>query len=196
MSFFLYHDEEDINQKLNIDDLFEKQQQHDLKQLSIYNKLLNRIHKRIKHISRAMKRETHIFYNVPEYIFGESVYDNKDCTGYLVANLEKNGFQVRYIHPNTLFISWKHWVPSYVRNEIKKKTGVVMDEKGNIISQKDNVEQDMNSGLFANQGDIEEDDSKESSKKEFNDISEYKPTGKLVYNPEILEKIERRVSFK
>ena len=40
MSFFLYHDEEDINQKLNIDDLFEKQQQHDLKQLSIYNKLL------------------------------------------------------------------------------------------------------------------------------------------------------------
>ena len=71
-----------------------------------------------------------------------------------------------------------------------------MDEKGNIISQKDNVEQDMNSGLFANQGDIEEDDSKESPKKEFNDISEYKPTGKLVYNPEILEKIERRVSFK
>ena len=43
MSFFIYHDEEDINQKMNIDDLFEKQQQHDLKQLSIYNKLLNRI---------------------------------------------------------------------------------------------------------------------------------------------------------
>ena len=104
MSFFIYHDEEDMNQKMNIDDLFEKQQQYDLKQLSIYNKLLNRVHKRIKHVSRAMKRETHIFYNVPEYIFGESVYDNKDCTGYLVANLEKNGFQVRYIHPNTLLL--------------------------------------------------------------------------------------------
>lgn len=71
-----------------------------------------------------------------------------------------------------------------------------MDEKGNIISKKDNIEHDMNSGLFANQGDIEEDDSKEPPKKDFNDISEYKPTGKLVYNPEILEKIERRVSFK
>ena len=192
MSFFLYHNEKDMNQKIDIDDLFEKHQQRDLKQLSIYNKLLNRIHKRIKHVSRAMKRETHIFYNVPEYIFGESVYNNKDCTGYLVANLEKNGFNVRYIHPNTLLISWKHWVPSYVRNEIKKKTGVAMDEKGNIISQKEPIERDMNEDLFINRNEIE---TKEEKKKDFSDISDYKPSGKLVYNPEMLEKIERRVSF-
>lgn len=192
MSFFLYHNEKDMTQKVDIDDLFEKHQQRDLKQLSIYNKLLNRIHKRIKHVSRAMKRETHIFYNVPEYIFGESVYNNRDCTGYLVANLEKNGFNVRYIHPNTLLISWKHWVPSYVRNEIKKKTGVAMDEKGNIISQKEPIERDMNEDLFINLNEIE---TKEEKKKEFSDISDYKPSGKLVYNPEILEKIERRVSF-
>lgn len=192
MSFFLYHNEKDMNQKIDIDDLFEKHQQRDLKQLSIYNKLLNRIHKRIKHVSRAMKRETHIFYNVPEYIFGESVYNNRDCTGYLVANLEKNGFNVRYIHPNTLLISWKHWVPSYVRNEIKKKTGVAMDEKGNIISQKEPIERDMNEDLFINLNEIE---TKEEKKKEFSDISDYKPSGKLVYNPEMLQKIERRVSF-
>jgi len=192
MSFFLYHNEKDMNQKIDIDDLFEKHQQRDLKQLSIYNKLLNRIHKRIKHVSRAMKKETHIFYNVPEYIFGESVYNNRDCTGYLVANLEKNGFNVRYIHPNTLLISWKHWVPSYVRNEIKKKTGVAMDEKGNIISQKEPIERDMNEDLFINRNEIE---TKEEKKKDFSDISDYKPSGKLVYNPEMLEKIERRVSF-
>lgn len=197
MSFFLYHDEEEGQQKLNIDDLFEKQQQHDLKQLSIYNKLLNRIHKRIKHVSRSIKKETHMFYNVPEYIFGESIYNNKDCTGYLVANLEKNGFHVRYIHPNTLFISWKHWIPSYVRSEIKKKTGVVLDEKGNVISKSEKVDsltEDLNNGLFNTQNQDEEEEPKE--KKSYNDISDYKPTGKLVYNPEILEKIEQRVSFR
>jgi hypothetical protein len=197
MSFFLYHDEEEGQQKLNIDDLFEKQQQHDLKQLSIYNKLLNRIHKRIKHVSRSIKKETHMFYNVPEYIFGESIYNNKDCTGYLVANLEKNGFHVRYIHPNTLFISWKHWIPSYVRTEIKKKTGVVLDEKGNVISKSEKVDsltEDLNNGLFNTQNQDEEEEPKE--KKSYNDISDYKPTGKLVYNPEILEKIEQRVSFR
>ena len=195
MSFFIYHDEEDINQKMNIDDLFEKQQQHDLKQLSIYNKLLNRIHKRIKHVSRAMKRETHIFYNVPEFIFGEQCYDNKDCTGYLVAKLGENGFLVRYIHPNTLFISWKQWIPAYVRDEIRKKTGVVLDEKGNVVKKKSEQEEvvdedDINAGLFNQQQ-----GQQEKAKKEYNDISEYKPTGKLVYNPEILAKIEKKVSY-
>jgi hypothetical protein len=138
-----------------------------------------------------------MFYNVPEYIFGESIYNNKDCTGYLVANLEKNGFHVRYIHPNTLFISWKHWIPSYVRSEIKKKTGVVLDEKGNVISKSEKVDsltEDLNNGLFNTQNQDEEEEPKE--KKSYNDISDYKPTGKLVYNPEILEKIEQRVSFR
>ena len=32
----------------------------------------------------------------------------------------------------------------------------------------------------------------EKPKKRYNDISEYKPTGRLVYNPEILQKIEKK----
>ena len=36
--------------------------------------------------------------------------------------LKENGFNIRYTHPNLLFISWKHWIPQYVRTEIKKKT--------------------------------------------------------------------------
>ena len=67
-----------------------------------------------------------------------------------------------------------------------------MDEKGNIISQKEPIERDMNEDLFINRNEIE---TKEEKKKDFSDISDYKPSGKLVYNPEMLEKIERRVSF-
>ena len=91
MSHFLFQDENEADNHMDIDELFEKRQQHDLKQLSIYNKILNRIHTRIKRISRA-KSDTHLFYNVPEFIFGEQCYDNKDCTGYLVAKLDENGF--------------------------------------------------------------------------------------------------------
>ncbi len=194
MSHFLFQDENEADNHMDIDELFEKRQQHDLKQLSIYNKILNRIHTRIKRISRA-KTDTHLFYNVPEFIFGEQCYDNKDCTGYLVAKLDENGFHVRYIHPNTLFISWKQWIPSYVRNEIKKKTGVVLDEKGNVIKKKGEQEElvdedDINAGLFNHQQGPQE-----KPKKEYNDISEYKPTGKLVYNPEILAKIEKKISY-
>jgi hypothetical protein len=49
--------------------------------------------------------------------------------------LQTNGFQVRYFHPNTIFISWNHWVPSYVRNEIKKKTGIVVNEYGEKVEE-------------------------------------------------------------
>jgi len=52
----------------------------------------------------------------------------------------------------------------------------------------------LNNGLFNTQNQDEEEEPKE--KKSYNDISDYKPTGKLVYNPEILEKIEQRVSFR
>lgn len=195
MSYFLYNEDKEEPDTLDIDELYEKQHKRDMKQLSIYNKLLNRIHKRIKHNSRVKKNETFIFYNVPEYIFGEPVYDNKDCTGYLVAKLEENGFHVRYLHPNTLFISWNNWVPSYVRDEIRRKTGINLDNNGNIIeknNKKDDVvdEDDINAGLFNDSNNV-----LEKPKKQYNDISEYKPTGRLVYNPEILQKIEKKVSF-
>ena len=84
-----------------------------------------------------------------------------------------------------------------MRTEIKKKTGVVLDEKGTVISKSEKVDsltEDLNNGLFNTQNQHEEEEPKE--KKSYNDISDYKPTGKLVYNPEILEKIEQRVSFR
>jgi hypothetical protein len=195
MSIFIKTDEDDVVQKMNIDNLFAKKQRRDMKQLSIYNKLLNRVHKRINTVARSRSNDTHIWFNVPEYIFGEPVYDNADCTGYLVAQLETNGFYVRYMHPNTLFVSWKNWVPSYVRNEIKKKTGIVIDEKGNIVKKSsensDDEDEDVNSIMLKDKS-----NSNAKPQKQYSDANNYKPTGKLVYNPEMFETIEKKVSFK
>ena len=60
MSNILFNEDDDKVQNINIDELFEKNQQKDLKQLSIFNKILNRIHKRIQHTGRA-KKEKYIF---------------------------------------------------------------------------------------------------------------------------------------
>ena len=198
MSVFIHTDEDDNVQKINIDDLFAKKQRRDLKQLSIYNKLLNRVHKRITATTRGRGTDTHIWFNVPEYIFGEPVYDNADCTGYLVAKLEANGFFVKYMHPNTLFISWGNLIPSYVRNEVKKKTGVVLDEKGNVIKNNDDEdeyedESDYNSIMLNG---TKQDGNPTPQPKQYTDTKDYKPTGKLVYNPEMFEKLEKKVSFK
>lgn len=193
MSNILFSDENDRVQNVNIDELFEKNQQKDLKQLSIFNKILNRIHKRIQHTGK-MKGEKFIFYQVPEYLFGEPQYKQGDCIGFLVVKLEENGFEVKYMHPNTLFITWKNHVPSYVRNEIKKKTGVVVDEKGNILNQEEldeKNEQDPTSKLL---NDRNQPVDNNKNKKEYTPIDEYTPSGNFVYKDDMLKKIEKRMN--
>jgi hypothetical protein len=190
MSIFIFADEEDNEKKINIDELYEKRQSRELKQVSIFNKILNRIHKRIQFTGKNKTTDKHIWFNVPEYIFGEPIYNKGDCIGYLYTKLQDNGFHIRYMHPNTLFVSWAHWIPSYVRQEIKKKTGMVIDQNGNIIStSEDQDSNDPNSNMLNN--------TKQTGKpqKEYTPVSDYKPSGKLVYDNEMFSKLEKKVTF-
>ena len=193
MSCLLYVNEEEAQQKINIDDLYENKHRRDLKQISIFNKILNRIHNRIKITGRNKRNDRHIWFTVPEYIFGEPTYDQGDCLGYLVSKLETNGFYIKYMHPNTLFVCWENWVPSYTRNEIKKIMGVILDEKGNVIDQQDQDDEDDPNSKMLNTGGTKPTTQKDQ--KQYTPIDKYKPTGNLVYNPEMFEKIEKKVSF-
>ena len=184
MSCFLGVNEEETCGKVNIDTLFENKKKRDLKQLSIFNKILNRIHTRIKLTGRNKQTERHIWFTVPTYIFGEAIYDQGDCIAYLVNNLQDNGFLVKYIHPNTVFVSWNNWVPQYVRSEFKKKTGKLINEKGEIIEPVKEEESSTNTGSTL----------KKDGKK-YTPIDKYKPTGKFVYNPDLLEKIDKKIQF-
>ena len=48
-NLFYKNDLDDVNElKINLDDLYEQKRVSDLAKLNIYNKLLNRIHTRIK----------------------------------------------------------------------------------------------------------------------------------------------------
>ena len=191
MSVFLFTEDEENLQKVNIDELYESNQRRDVKQLSIFNKILNRIHKRITYTGRNKRNDKHIWFTVPEYIFGEPVYDKGECISYLVVKLEENGFHIRYMHPNTLFISWQNWIPSYVRNEIKKKTGNVVDEHGNILQKKEvNEEEDMNSKMFNDKNG----NPTTKDQKQYTPIHQYRPSGNLVYKPELFEKIDKKIS--
>jgi hypothetical protein len=179
-SMFLFDHEEAGNSKINIDELYERRQKRDMKQLDIFNKILNRIHKRIQHTAKnKLCSDNFVWFNVPEYIVGEPVYDKGECTGYLVSQLEHNGFFVKYVYPNTLFVSWHNWVPSYVRNEIKKKMGVAIDEKGNV------VEREGGEPKITQQKD----------QKQYTPIKNYKPSGSLVYGNDLLAKVEKKISF-
>lgn len=195
MSCVLYVEDDDAVRKVNIDELYEKDQRRDLKQLSIFNKILNRVHRRITVTSRTKRNEKFIWFTIPEFIFGEPVYDKTDCIAYVVTKLEENGFFIRFIYPNTLFITWENWVPSYTRNEIKKKTGIVLDEKGNIVDKIDPKEQPDNPNSRILNERNGNGGASQKEQKQYTPIQTYKPTGNLVYNQDFFDKIEKKVSF-
>jgi len=194
-SIFTLDNIADFSEKLNIDELYEKKRQYDLNKLALFNKMLNRIHVRIKTTSRQKIDDNFCWYVVPELIIGVPKYDQGSCIAYLMDKLTTNGFNVKYIHPNTLFISWMHFVPSYVRNELKKKTGIVINEYGKTISEtndSDSSAASLQDTTNPNDFLINKKDTStgkvSANKKNYTPIDSYKPSGNLVYGDDLLSK--------
>jgi hypothetical protein len=182
----------DFSEKINIDELYEKKRQQDVSKLELFKKILNRIHVRIKTTARQNIEEKFCWFVVPEVIIGIPKYDQAACIAYIMDTLQTNGFQVRYFHPNTIFISWNHWVPSYVRTEIKKKTGIIINEYGEKIKdENDKEEEDI---TLEEQGNQNIQQIKNSKK--YTPINSYKPSGKFVYSEDLLNKIENKIENK
>jgi len=186
----------DFSEKINIDELYEKKRLNDVNKLELFKKILNRIHIRIKTTAKQNSSDRSCWFVVPEIIIGVPKYDQGACIAYVMDTLQNNGFIIKYFHPNTLFISWNHWVPSYVRNEIKKKTGIVINEYGEKISN-ENGSNDLDDELTNNtNSNTNSNASMEQIKnsKKYTPINSYKPSGKLVYSEDLLNKIENKMS--
>ncbi len=182
VSFFGTSESSDVR-KMNIDELYEKNHERNKKQIACYNKILNRIHGRIRIANQTAKR---LWFQVPHIIFGEALYELSQCIPYVVVKLEGDGFIVRFTPPNILEISWDHWIPTYMRNEIFKKTGVRVDCTGKVISDPEAEEEELQKAQ-------EEANTKEKKKPNYVSTGEYKPTGNFVYNPEIFERLEKKL---
>ena len=208
-------EDEDVEnvRKINLDELYDTKKEKDLQKLQVFNRILNRIHTKIKMTSRQKINSNFCWYVVPEVMLGVVNYDRVMCISYIIAKLEENDFQVRYTHPNLIFISWGHYIPTYVRTEFKKKTGISIDEHGNKKEEGNENSEEGGGGirLITNSGGGENANidhtllnrnktSAASSanpnlvKKEYKPINSYKPTGNLVYSNDFLKKIEDRMN--
>ena len=183
--------DEPFNEKLNLDELYERSRETSQTKIKTYQKILARIHSRIKAISRQRNNNKFCMFVIPEFILGIPRYDIAECTNYVIEKLTENGFQVKYTYPNLLFISWQHYIPKYQRNEIKKKTGVAIDGFGNVVRRKNkNNRDDSNpNSLLLMDKNIKTKDAKKKDSN-FKSTSSYKPTGNLIYNTNLLEKID------
>ena len=198
-NIFTLDNVENFSEKINIDELYEKKRQQDLNKLALFNKLLNRVHIKIKTTSRQKVDEQICWFLVPEIILGVPKYDQGACIAYLMDKLKTSGFNVRYNHPNLLFISWIHWIPQYVRTEIKKKTGIKINEYGQKVEDDEFENSEGNKMLTNDPSDpndylLKQNDPQKGKqqKKEYTPIKTYKPSGNLVYDDDILNKIENK----
>ena len=183
--------DEPFNEKLNLDELYERTRETSQTKIKTYQKILARIHTRIKAISRQRNNNKFCMFVIPEFILGIPRYDIAECINYVIEKLTDNGFQIKYTYPNLLFISWQHYIPKYQRSEIKKKTGVAIDGFGNVVSKKNKNNRDdsnPNSLLLMDKNVKTKDGKKKPSN--FKSTSSYKPTGNLIYNTNLLEKID------
>ena len=199
----------EIVEKLNLDDLYDQKKQEDLAKLYTFNRILTRVHEKIKIAARQKNSQQFCWFLVPEMLVGVPNYDKNACITYMISKLEENDFIIRYTHPNLLFISWKHYVPNYVRTEIKKKTGTVIDKFGNYVAEADaEVIADGTPGsdlylmMYNKKGTAAAATAATATaatvvaKKpagDFKPIASYKPTGSLVYNNDLFKRIEERM---
>ena len=184
--------DDNFNEKLDLDELFKEKKQTYEHKIKIYQKILARVHKKIKTTSRMRNSEKFSFFLIPEFILGIPRYDMAECTSFIIEKLSDNGFMVKYTHPNLLFISWQHYLPKYQRVEIKKKTGVSVDGYGNVVTKK-NKQQDkesLNGLLLKNTPGEKKGILKKKNDRNYTAISAYKPTGNLIYNTKMIQSIE------
>lgn len=186
---------------INIDDLYEKKRERDFAQLKIFNKVLRRVHSKIQVTSRQKGVEKICWFVVPEIMLGVPLYDQSGCIAYVMDKLKVDGFIVKYVHPNTLFISWGHWVPNYVISEIKSKTGIEYDNYGNTVNQppleamesvaasstttalpKSNVVLNAKQGVFQ----------KKRDPTVYRSTDNYKPQGNMVYDRHLLFEMSKK----
>ena len=203
MAFFGNNDDVDEIQRINLDDLYVKKHQSDLYKLSIYRKVLERVKSKIQLVSRRSKDEQYCWYILPEVMLGAPTFNKEECAVYVINELRENEFVVRYTHPNLIFVSWQHWVPQYVRDEIKKQTGMVVNGMGETIGGKKkqiaappslNIQHSASdhremfpSGIMPNMSVNDKDNSNKAKKPQYRSVSTYEPSGILSYSRDIMK---------
>jgi len=94
--------------------LYDKRRTKDIYRLKTYNKILDQIYHRVMVTSKLPNSPCYILYTVPVFILGLPKIDLEDCIVYLVHQLRHAKYDVRYTHPNLLYISWLHHEKSYI----------------------------------------------------------------------------------
>lgn len=93
------------NQQLDIGRLQSKKREKESRRYQCYEDVLLKCHKRITKAAEAEAEAT--VFQVPSFQFGmPPTYNVKACMCYLIYNLRRNGFFVKYLSHDMLYMAW------------------------------------------------------------------------------------------
>ena len=124
---------------LNINTLFEEMDKKVLNRMKMFDDILVQIHNKIKYNSK--NKTFFCTFQIPDFLIGKPIYKVEDLRKYLIDSLKRDKFDVMYVHPNFLFISWekkknKRTYKNIRRIEDNKNTFKKIDDynpTGNLI---------------------------------------------------------------
>ena len=90
---------------LDINNLYDKINERTNKRLNKFNDILKKVHNRI--VYNANLEKTFCFFQIPEFIIGVPLYNVNDLKKFLIVSLKKYKFNLIYVEPNWLFITWE-----------------------------------------------------------------------------------------
>jgi hypothetical protein len=94
--------------KISLFDLYEIKRTREIKNVNVFNHILDICYKKIKQTAEFGKMS--LYYKVPPIIIGYPLYDLDECINYIADNLKKSGLCVMNISQSNksyLYISWK-----------------------------------------------------------------------------------------
>ena len=116
---------------LNIDALYREMDKKEKRKLRVFNEVLQKCHQRIVTVVKKTG-DSFCFFIVPTCIFGVPLYNTVSCVLYLVEQLIKNGFDVKYTHPNLLYISWINRKNRQTNNNLMSNNNLLTYDKQQV----------------------------------------------------------------
>ena len=180
---------------VNIDSLHREQQEKMDRKKSVFVKILEDCHNKIKLTSKNTKNTTECFYAVPKYKFGVPLFDMRGCILFLTKSLVNNGFDVWYTHPNLLLISWKDKTNQNTITYPVQTPSITFNDQPQTLPQTQLQQQKINTSPLTefksiNLGNNSDNTNNASS---FKSIDSYKPSNKLVYDTKTISNIDTKL---
>jgi hypothetical protein len=161
----------------------------------VYEEVLKKVHTRIKYAASHM--DLNCLYAIPEHVIGMPLYNYQRCKTFVINRLVREGFDLKFIFPNILYICWNKVIrapqisqfPQFSHN-LQKNTQLYKNPYNQKNAQQSQFNEDklltLQQPAFQNNIISWRDDNKISNHKDYNNESR---------NPKIIKKNNNKIKY-